>query len=111
MDDRDMDKLDEKFPAPWKPMTDPVDLKHIGKLGEELGECQAAAMRCLIQGIDGINPDDGKVNREWLQDEIADALANIDLVVERFGLDEKKIGLRRLRKIVFLRKWHNRAGE
>lgn len=92
--------------SPWVPMRRPVDLKHLGKLAEELGEAQAAVARCLIQGIDEKEPVSGKVNRDWLEDELADVLANIDLVVAHFGLDDVAMNLRAHRKRDGLRKWH-----
>lgn len=104
---------DDEIPAaayqPWHPMTDPQDLKTLGKLGEELGECQAAAMRCLVQGIDEKEPKTGKVNRHWLEDEIADVAVNMTLVIERFGLDEARINKRAEAKEPLLRAWHDGA--
>lgn len=96
-------------PSPWQPMSDPVDLKHLGKFGEELNECGAAVARCIIQGIDECEPTTGKSNREWLEDEIADILAGAELCVHRFRLDMNRIEIRRNRKMVHLRKWHNMA--
>ena len=95
--------------SPWQPMSDPVDIKHLGKLGEETNELGAAVSRCLIQGIDEAEPVTGKVNREWLEDEIADVVANIELCIERFGLDIKRISNRELAKRARLRKWHSGA--
>ena len=91
---------------PWVPMTDPIDVKHIGKLAEELGEAGSAAARCLIQGIDECEPVTGKLNRRWLEDEIADVRANIDLVVEHFKLDTVHIATRAEGKKDRLRRWH-----
>jgi len=92
---------------PWHPMTDPVDLKTAGKVLEELGECTAALSRCLIQGMDDTEPTTGKVNREWLEDEIADVYANFELLIERFDL---KISNERIaRKSAQLRSWHKMA--
>jgi hypothetical protein len=78
---------------PWHPIDDKVDLKHLGKLGEELSElaaasskCATAVCRCIIQGVDEAEPVTGKVNREWLEDEIADVQANMDLVFARLGI-------------------------
>jgi hypothetical protein len=81
-------------PNPWKPMSDPVDIRHLGKLQEELAECISASARCQIQGIDEAHPVTGKVNRDWLEDEIADVMVNTYLVIERFGLDMDKISKR-----------------
>jgi hypothetical protein len=91
---------------PWHPITDPVDLKHLGKLSEEVNELGSATSRCIIQGIDACEPVTGKPNREWLEDEIADVQANIDLVIERFGLDEERMAARVEKKKLHLKQWH-----
>lgn len=95
--------------SPWHPIQDPVDLKHLGKLGEELGEAQAAVCRCIIQGIDKEEPVTGKPNREWLENELADVLAGINLVSLRFGLDEERMNERAARKMAHLKQWHDMA--
>lgn len=92
---------------PWHPMSRPIDLKHMGKLAEELGEAQSAVSRCIIQGIDESEPVTHKLNKEWLEDELADVIANIDLVCEHFGLDRAKMGVRAARKKEHLRGWHS----
>lgn len=91
---------------PWQPIDDKVDLKHLGKLAEELGECGSAVARCIIQGVDEREPVTGKLNREWLQDEIADVIANLDLVIDRFELDATLIAARAERKRQYLKQWH-----
>lgn len=96
-------------PNPWHPMTDAVDLKHLGKLTEELGECTSAVSRCVIQGIDEAEPSTGEINRDWLAKEIADVLANIDLVIQRFNLNQAKISDRKYKKMEHLRRWHRMA--
>lgn len=95
---------------PWHPMTDPVDIKHIGKLLEELGEGVSAAARCLIQGIDEAEPVTGKPNRQWLEEELADVLAGIELTVNRWKLNEQGIQSRKDRKMAMLKTWHAMAG-
>lgn len=114
MDAKMMDDLDSGGnPAqswalnPWHPMQAPIDLKHLGKLAEETGELGSAISRCIIQGVDECEPVTRKPNRKWLQDEIADVLANIELVMEHFGLDRDEIAERRLRKMKHLRGWHS----
>ena len=92
--------------SPWIPMTDPVDCKVLGKLMEESGELCSAAARCFIQGIDEAEPITGKVNREWLQDELADVQASIEVTIERFALDAATIAERKERKKALLRQWH-----
>lgn len=96
---------------PWRPMTRAIDLKHLGKLGEELNECGAAVNRCIIQGIDEAEPITGKTNRAWLEDEIADVYANLHLVCVHFGLDAPKILERIERKKAHLRGWHSMLDE
>lgn len=92
---------------PWRPMSNALDLKHLGKLSEEANELGAAISRCIIQGIDEAEPITGKPNRAWLEDEIADVLANIELVRAHFGLDVSRIGERVERKKMHLRGWHS----
>lgn len=94
---------------PWSPMTNAVDLKYLGKLAEECGELNQAIGRCIIQGIDGAEPDSRKVNRTWLQEEIADVLANIKLVTDHFELDSDAIEERAETKKARLRIWHEQA--
>lgn len=103
----DADHLRE--PNPWHPITDAVDLKHLGKLGEECNELSTAVSRCIIQGVDEAEPVTGKINRDWLLEEIADVRANIELVEEHFGLDCNRIALRVTKKKLHLRKWHAKA--
>jgi NTP pyrophosphatase (non-canonical NTP hydrolase) len=95
-----------KAASPWHPMTDAVDLKHLGKLSEELGEAIAAVSRCVIQGIDEVEPVTGKINRRWLEDELADVLANIGLCNEHFRFDATRMLERIERKKKHLRGWH-----
>lgn len=92
--------------SPWVPMTDPTDLKCLGKFNEELGECAAAVSRCIIQGIDEVEPITGKINKQWLEEEIADVLANMAVCINRFKLDDSAILKRKCRKEQLLIRWH-----
>lgn len=94
---------------PWHPITNSIDLKYLGKLNEELGEATSAVSRCIIQGIDEYEPVTLKVNREWLEDELADVIANIDLVCNYFKLDRSKMAIRSLKKKKHLSSWHKMA--
>lgn len=96
--------------SPWQPISDPRQLKILGKFLEELGEAVSATARTLIQGIDETEPMTGKPNREWLTEEIADVKGNIDLVIEEFQLSEGIIHTRAERKKINLRKWHENLG-
>ncbi len=95
--------------SPWHPIQEPVALKHLGKLLEELGELTAATARCVIQGPEESEPVTGKPNRLWLQEEIADVRANIRLVVKYLGLDEAFMDEREDRKVEQLKSWHDMA--
>lgn len=95
--------------SPWHPIKDPVDLKTLGKLNEELGECTAAVSRCIIQGVFENEPVTGKKNIDWLEDEIADVMAGFALTIERFKLDKKKMEARTLAKYNRLKEWHSMA--
>lgn len=91
---------------PWHPISNKTDLKILGKLLEELGELTAAASRCLIQGVNATEPTTDKLNSLWLQDEIADVLAGIEITTERFFLNRQEIRERVERKKAHLREWH-----
>lgn len=91
---------------PWRPMSRPIDIKVVGKGLEELGEGVAAWARCLIQGIDEVEPVTKKPNRQWAEEEIADILANLGLMVRHFGMDLERIEARARRKAGALRTWH-----
>lgn len=92
-------------PSFWWPETDPVRLKVLGKLGEELAEGGAAVARCIIQGIDEVEPTTGKINRHWLEDEIADIEANIEHAKKTFRLDRDRITARTGRKFEYIARW------
>jgi NTP pyrophosphatase (non-canonical NTP hydrolase) len=92
------------IPSPWIPMSDPLDIKHIGKLGEETGELSTVIFRCLIQQMDQTNPDDGKINKQWLEEEIADVLANIGLCKKHFNLNIDPERIKRKKQM--LKTWH-----
>lgn len=91
--------------SPWVPETEPRKVKSMGKALEELGECQSAIARCLIQGLDAREPVTGKPNREWLEEEIADARAMLSELVHEFNLDAARISKRALRKRVLQQRW------
>lgn len=107
-DDRDQGTTHGKpdLVSPWHPMTLPIDLKHLGKLAEELNECAAAVARCTIQGIYEKEPVTGKPNNQWLEEEIADVMANIELVITHFDLCRAAIEERARVKEVRLKRWH-----
>lgn len=61
--------------SPWMPEQSRSRLAILGKLAEECGELAARASRCIVQGLDELDPDTGRTNREELRREIADVEA------------------------------------
>lgn len=91
----------------WEVTTDPLTLRRLGKLGEELGELANVASRCIIQGIDATDPGSGKVNRQRLLDELADVAAQIECTLSAFGLDRDYFGQRAARKVEQMAEWES----
>lgn len=89
----------------WYVEVDAARLRRLGKTLEELGELQAVVARCIIQGIDEIDPSSGKVNRKRLEEEIADVYAQLSLLVEYFDLNSEFIHFRCLDKIDQMQTW------
>lgn len=89
----------------WTPTTDLLQLRRFGKLGEEIGELVAVKDRCLIQGIDGIDPSSGEMNRLRLEKEIADVYAQLDETVGRLELRAEFIEQRRAAKRDAMQRW------
>jgi NTP pyrophosphatase (non-canonical NTP hydrolase) len=98
--------IDDKPLNPWVPERDPTTIAVLGKLMEETGELVAAASRCLIQGAGEAEPITGKPNLDWLEEEIADTLANLEMVTTHFGLDRDAIDARMSMKLGRLVRWH-----
>ena len=95
----------------WTPTTDSLQLRRFGKLGEELGELQAVAARCIIQGIDEIDPSSGRPNRDRLEDEIADVYAQLNVLINDLELDYLYILRRTQSKVGSMRKWDELLGK
>jgi NTP pyrophosphatase (non-canonical NTP hydrolase) len=89
----------------WIPTTNLMELRRLGKLGEELGELSNVASRCIIQGLDETDPGSGKVNRQRLQDELADVQAQIGCTVLAFGLDQDYMARRTAEKMRQMAEW------
>lgn len=98
-------------PQPWEPEQNSLRLAVLGKLLEELGECSAVAARCIIQGLDEIDPFSQKINRHRLEDELADCTALILLASHVLELDSLKMNDRAELKITFLESWLSRFEE
>lgn len=92
-------------PSDWQPITDKHTLAVLGKLGEEVNELGSAISRCIIQGLDEAEPVTHKINRVWLEQELADVMAMTTIAINRFGLDTTAIMDRRRRKIAYKEPW------
>ena len=89
----------------WVPTTNLMMLRRLGKLLEECGELVDVAARCIIQGIDEVDPGTGRVNRLRLEDEIADVIAQCRMANEHLGLNEAAIEKRVANKIERSLEW------
>lgn len=92
-------------PNNWQPITNKHDLAVLGKLGEETCELGASLFRCIIQGIDEKEPVTGKINREWVEEEIADVKAQILLIQNRLNLNVARIAERAEKKYMYKSEW------
>jgi NTP pyrophosphatase (non-canonical NTP hydrolase) len=99
----------KRLASPWQPIDSKLELKILGKLGEEASELATVVSRCIIQGVDEVQPVTGKSNRLWLEEEIADVLANISIAAAKYQLDENFITKRAEEKIDYLLAWHEMA--
>ena len=93
-------------PSPWQPENGKVNLAVLGKLGEELCELGAAINRCIIQGVDEKHPVTGKPNKEWLEDEVADVGAGLEIIISHFNLDMGRMDERYEMKKEHKLAWH-----
>lgn len=89
----------------WTPTTDLMMLRRMGKLIEELGELSNVAARCIIQGIDEIDPGTGKENRLRLEHEIADVIAQCSTTIKMLKLDSQSITDRAVAKEAQMAEW------
>lgn len=99
------DEIPERELQDWQPITNKYELAILGKAGEELNEAGVAIFRCIIQGIDEREPVTSKINKHWLEDEIADVRAMLDHVEYRLNLDQHRIDKRRKKKFLWKARW------
>ena len=92
-------------PSPWQPISAPRLLALVAKAQEELGELASALARSQCQGFGGHEPKTGKLNLNWVEDEVGDVRAVVDLLEYYLPLNVSQIELRRLRKQRYLRTW------
>lgn len=75
----------------WYSEKDPLTVRRVGKLAEEVNELGAVASRIIIQGLNEIDPSSKKLNKVRLEEEIADVMAQCELCVEQLDLDQNFI--------------------
>jgi NTP pyrophosphatase (non-canonical NTP hydrolase) len=92
---------------PWYPERDVNSLRALGKTLEELGELTSAVARCLIQGVNEVEPISRKPNRLWLEQEIADVQTQLAILVEHFHLDTQAIATRTRKKYDQMQEWRS----
>lgn len=89
----------------WHVETDPFRKRRLGKALEELSELSNVLARCLIQGVDEIDPSSGEVNRLRMQKEVADVYTQLACLCTAFDLDNDKIMERIWDKTDSMKKW------
>lgn len=89
----------------WHVEEDQRRLRRLGKSLEEVSELGAVLARCIIQGIDEIDPSSGKTNRLRLQEEVADVRTQIDRLIFFFSLDKDAIFFREIDKNASMERW------
>ena len=91
----------------WVPTTNLLHLRRFGKSLEEVNELGAVLARCIVQGIDEIDPASGKTNRQRLEEELADVQAQIVCTTHDLGLNQDLMQERMHRKIGYMRDWES----
>jgi hypothetical protein len=89
----------------WHVETDAFRLRRLGKALEENNELGNVLARCIIQGVDEVDPSSGEVNRLRMQKEIADVYTQLGWLVECFDLDKDFIISRMQDKSDSMHKW------
>ena len=94
-----------KLVSAWHVETDAYRIRRLGKSLEELGELVSVLARCIIQGVDEVDPSSGEVNQLRMQKESSDVVAQLSLLVQAFNLDTQAIDNRIEDKIDSMQKW------
>lgn len=104
MDTKEIEKRDAQ---PWVPMSNPTDVKIIGKFIEELNELSGALSRALIQGIHEKHTDHEGTNLNHIVDEMGDVENMFSFFKARFmdAYDRSQLLQRAELKRNFLKNW------
>lgn len=87
------------------PMTAADDVLLLAKLTEELGVASTTVGRCLLYGLDSCALTPPTSNRVWLEDHLADVMATLSVVVDRFGLNSERMSMRGQIRAEWLHEW------
>lgn len=93
---------------PWQPHKDPHDLALLAKLAEEATELAKACTRAIMQGLDGIDPDNDLSNVENIEREYVDIVSVYQTMVDRnlvAGYNNMDPSLRQLSKMAGFHQW------
>lgn len=90
---------------PWRPISDPMMQRRLGKTAEELSELLAVIARIGIQGMDEIDPASGKTNRQRFHEETADVIAQINCNFRAFDMSSDEIDERVQMKEAMMTEW------
>lgn len=93
----------------WIPETDPHVIAVLAKLGEEANELSGRALRCIMQGIDEIDPETKRTNRAELVREVSDVMACLTMLHERLGINPDPV--RMDKKFAGYVEWHGLIDE
>lgn len=95
--------------SPWMPEQDRIRLAVLGKLIEECNELAARAARCIIHGLDEMDPDTGRTNFVELGREISDVDACIGIATSELSIPVSN--QRTLDKTAGFERWHGMIRE
>lgn len=86
-------------------------MSHMGltKLVEECGELTQIAAKKIAYPDTNLHPDGAGNMLRRLEEEIADVVAACGFVVEKMGLNSRRIGLRSQNKLTLFRSWDGEA--
>lgn len=106
-----MDFIGDEQASVWQPEQDKVNIALYGKALEELNECGSIIARCLIQGLEESEPEGKYLNREKLEEEIADVYTTLGHLQDSLHLNTQRIERRAENKYIFLSKWFRKLRE
>lgn len=87
--------------------TDAFRLRRLGKALEEMGELVSVLARCIIQGVDEVDPSSKKVNLQRMEEETADVLTQVACLIDAFKLDPERLAVRATDKKTSMDKWED----